>query len=96
MNSPNHVNRTNIILIPKVKSPTFMVEFRPMINLCKVLYNLVTKTLVMCLKNILPHVVTENQSAFALGRLITDNAIIALELFHIMKKRSKERKGTIT
>ncbi|XP_021752499.1 uncharacterized protein LOC110718005 [Chenopodium quinoa] len=39
--------------------------------------------------------VTENQSAFVPKRLITDNALIALELFHTMKKKSKGRRGMI-
>ena len=91
---PEDVNKTNIALIPKVKSPKSMAEFRP-ISLCNVLYKLVTKTLVMRLKHILPHIVTENQRTFVSGCLITDNALIALELFHTMKKRSKGRRGTI-
>ncbi|XP_021736509.1 uncharacterized protein LOC110703057 [Chenopodium quinoa] len=90
----NHVNKTNISLIPKVKSPTSMSEFRP-ISLCNVLYKLVSKVIVLRLKSILPNVVTENQSAFVPGRLITDNALIALELFHTMKNRSQSRKGSI-
>lgn len=89
-----HMNRTNIAFIPMVKSPTSMVDFRP-ISLCNALYKLVTKTLVMRLKNILHLVVIENQSAFVSGELITDNAIIALELFHTMKKKVKGRRGTI-
>ncbi|XP_021721052.1 uncharacterized protein LOC110688593 [Chenopodium quinoa] len=56
------------------------------------LYKLVSKSIVMRLKNILPVIVSENQSAFVPGRLITDNALIALELFHTMKKRSTGRK----
>lgn len=32
---------------------------------------------------------------FVPGRLFTYNALIAMELFHTMKKRSKCRKGTI-
>lgn len=71
-----------------------MFEFRS-ISLGNVLYKLVTMTLVMRLKDILPHVVTENQSAFIPSRLITDNALIALELCHTMKKRSKGHKGII-
>lgn len=51
--SPSQVNKTNIVLIPKVKNPIAMVEFR-LISLCNVLYKLTTKTLVMRLKNILP------------------------------------------
>ncbi|XP_021733398.1 uncharacterized protein LOC110700199 [Chenopodium quinoa] len=81
-------------LIPKVKSPIVMSEFRP-ISLCNVLYKLVPKTIVLRLKHILPDIVTENQSAFVSGRLITDNALITLELFHTMKKRSRSRKGSI-
>ncbi|XP_021742857.1 uncharacterized protein LOC110708937 [Chenopodium quinoa] len=49
----------------------------------------------MRLKLILPGVVSENQSAFVPGRLITDNALIALEMFHTMKNRSKGKRGTI-
>lgn len=96
LSSSNHVNNTNIVLIPKAKFPTSMVEFRP-ISLCNVLYKLVIKTLVMRLKIFLTHVVmTENQSDFVPGRLIIDNALITLELFHTMKRRSKGRRDTIT
>lgn len=76
-----------------MKSLKSLLEFRP-ISLCNIMYKLVTKTLVMCLKNFLPHVIIENQSAFVPGGLITDNALIALELFHTMKKRNRGRKGT--
>lgn len=92
--SPSRVNNTNIVLIPKVKTPTKMAEFRP-IALCNVLYKLVSKVIVLRLKNVLPDVITENQSAFVPGRLITDNALIAMVVFHTMKKRSKGRRGLV-
>lgn len=52
-------NKTNIALIPKVKSPKSISEFRP-ISLCNVLYKLVSKALLLRLKDILPSIVTEN------------------------------------
>ncbi|XP_048501337.1 uncharacterized protein LOC125497714 [Beta vulgaris subsp. vulgaris] len=91
---PAELNYTNIALIPKVKEPKTAAEFRP-IALYNVLYKLVSKVIVMRLKEFLPSIVTENQSAFVPGRLITDYALIAMELFHLMKHRNRSRKGTM-
>lgn len=90
--SPSCINHTNIALIPKVKNPTVAAEFRP-IALCNVLYKLISKTIVMRLKHFLPSIVLEIQSAFVPGRFITDNALIAMEVFHSMKYRNRSRRG---
>ena len=45
---PN-VNHTNIVPIPKIKSPKRMSEFRP-ISLCNVFYKIISKMLVNRLK----------------------------------------------
>lgn len=39
--------------------------------------------------------VSESQSAFVSNCLITNNVMVALEIFHTMKKRSKGSKGTM-
>ncbi|KAL8155566.1 hypothetical protein AgCh_000814 [Apium graveolens] len=85
--SPEPLNRINIVLIPKLKSSKLMSEFRS-ISLCNVLYKIMLK-LIVIRKSIRPRVISENQSAFIPGRLITGNALIALEFFHTIRKGKK-------
>ena len=75
---PEHLNHTFITLIPKVKNPELVSEFRP-ISLCNVLYKIFSKILANRLKKILPHIITENYSTFTKNRLITDNILLAFE-----------------
>jgi hypothetical protein len=41
---PSFLNMTNIALIPKVKDPNCVTDFRP-ISLCNVIYKLISKIL---------------------------------------------------
>ena len=86
---PKEFNFTYVTLIPKVKNPENISEFRP-ISLCNVIYKLISKVLANCLKLLLPLIVFENQSAFQAGRVITDNILMAFETLHYMKNHHKQ------
>ncbi|KAH1047849.1 hypothetical protein J1N35_038633 [Gossypium stocksii] len=63
-------------------------QFRP-ISLCNVVYKIIAKVLVNRMSAILGNCINEAQGAFILRRLISDNVLIAYEVFHFLKMKNR-------
>ncbi|KAL2250081.1 UNVERIFIED_CONTAM: putative mitochondrial protein [Sesamum indicum] len=74
------INSTILTVIPKVHSPTFVADFRP-ISCCNVLYEIIAKLIVQKLSVALDKIISPCQAAFVPGRSIGDNVMLAQELF---------------
>ena len=85
------LNHTYITLIPKVPSPNEVSHFQP-ISLCNVIYKVISKLMVNKLIPLMDNLITPFQTAFIRGRSITNNFLIAHEIFDSLGKK-KGRKN---
>ena len=83
---PKGINQTTIVLIPKIKHSQDLKNFRP-ISLWNVVYKLCSKVLANKLRVFLDEVISTELSVFFLGRLITNNVLVACECTHYLKRK---------
>ncbi|KAJ0442264.1 putative RNA-directed DNA polymerase [Helianthus annuus] len=75
------LNHTIIALVPKVVTPSIVMEYRP-ISCCNVVYKCISKIMADRIKDYLRMIVSISQSAFVPGKKITDNILLTQELMH--------------
>lgn len=73
------INCTVITLIPKIKNPSYVKEFRP-ISCCTILYKVISNILTTRMQEVMDAIIDNSQSAFVPGRLIMDNIVMSHEL----------------
>ena len=78
-----------IILIPKLKLPNNIKQFRP-ICLLNLVYKIITKVLTLWLTEVVDRVISKNQTAFITGRSILDGVVILQEVVHELKRTKQE------
>jgi len=89
LNLKNHVflppclNDAPVVLVHKTSNSERVAHFRP-ISLCNAIYKIISKAIGNRLKLILSKIISSNQRAFVLGRLITDNIGVAFETMHFL------------
>lgn len=74
------INTTILALVPKIPNATDVNDYRP-IACCNTIYKCITKILANRLASFLPTLVSPPQNAFVKGRQISDNILLAQELF---------------
>jgi len=82
---PKGCNASFVALVPKVRDPVKLEQYRP-ISLVGAVYKIIAKVLAERIKNVLPYVIDESQSAFLKGREILDSALMANEVIEDLRR----------
>lgn len=65
-----------------------MTDLHP-ISLCNIVYKIISKVLANKIKRVIDYIISDSPSAFILGRLITNNIMVAFVIMHFMKRKNK-------
>lgn len=79
-------NSTVLTLVPKSDHADTITNYRP-ITCCNTIYKVVSKMLTNRLKQILPEIISPNQSAFVAGRTIVQNILICQDLVRLYNRK---------
>lgn len=79
-------NHTFLALIPKKLGASSVQHYRP-INLCNIIYKIISKIIATRLTPLLHNIISPFQTAFVPSRHIQDNSILAHEMFHTLKSK---------
>ncbi|XP_074278404.1 uncharacterized protein LOC141601995 [Silene latifolia] len=90
--SPEFLNKTFLVLIPKSSAPETVDNFRP-ISLCNVIMKVITRCITNRLKKYMGKLVGDFQNAFVPGRNISDNILITNEILHKISSSRSGRMG---
>jgi len=82
---PKGCNASFIALVPKVKNPVNLEQYRP-ISLVGAIYKIISKVLAERIKKVLPLVIDECQSAFLKNRGILDSVLMANEVIEDIRR----------
>ena len=82
---PKGLNSSFIALIPKIKDPQVISDFRP-ISLIGCVYKIIAKVLSNRLSKVMNHLLDERQSAFVKGRQLLHGVLIASEVVEEAKE----------
>lgn len=82
------VSSSFIALIPKVKNPRSLSEYRP-ICLVGCLYKILAKVLAGRLRGLIRKLVSLNQTAFIPGRNISDGVLVVNEVLDLAKRKKR-------
>ena len=69
-----------------------MTDYRP-INLCNVVFKIASKAIANKMKQFLPSIISDTQSAFVHGMLITNNVLVAFEAMHHINQKKGGKMG---